>query len=73
MPKQEQPFDAVSTNKTGPINPPDTEGNVLLPLFVGAETGHTQGIPTKRKAEATRNILNEIRRLELAVGETVKR
>ena len=66
-------MDAVSTDTTGPISPADHNGNVYLQLIVDAATGHTQGFPMKKKSEAAAAILKGIRRLEVAVGKTVKR
>lgn len=70
--KCEQPLDSVSTNTTGPISPPDSEGNSFFQLVVDTASGHTQGFPMKRKAEAEDAILKGIRKIELAVGPTVK-
>ena len=62
------PLDAVSTDTTGPINPPDPDGNRYLQLIVEAATGHTQGALMKRKSEASEAILAAIMRLQLALG-----
>lgn len=40
-------IDAVSTDTTGPVTPPDIEGNVYLQLVVDASSGHTKGFPIK--------------------------
>lgn len=59
----ENPLHPVSTDTTGPINPPDLKENVFLQLVVDAATGYTQGFPMKRKAEAADVVLKGIRRL----------
>ena len=71
--RHDKALDAVSTDTSGPISPVDYDGNAYLQLIVDAATGHTQGFPLKKKSEAATAILKGIRRLELAVGKTVKR
>ena len=71
--RTDEALDAVSTDTTGPITPVDHEGNAYLQLLVDAGAGHTKGFPMKKKSEAATAILKGIRRLELAIGKTVKR
>ena len=71
--RNDEALDAVSTDTTGPITPADHEGNIYLQLIVDAATGHTQGFPLKKKNEAANAILKGIRKLELAVGKSIKR
>lgn len=66
------PLEAVSTETTGPIDPPDLDGNRYLQLIVDAVTGHTTGRLLQKKSEAAAAILAKIRRLHLAIGCTTK-
>lgn len=51
--RKEQPLDAVETDTTGPIYPPDVDGNVFLQLVVDVASGHSKGFPCER----SRNLL----------------
>lgn len=70
--KLERPLDAVSTDTTGSIAPPDMEGKILQ-LAVDVASGHTKSSRMKKKQEASDAIFKRIRRLKVAVGKKVKR
>lgn len=66
-------LDAVSTDTTGITTPADIDGNVYLQLVVDEASRYTQRLPLTKKSDADRAILQEIKKLELAVGKARKR
>lgn len=66
-------LDAVSNNITGSVKPVDIDDNVYLQLIFDAASGYMQGLQLREKRDAGREVLRGIKRLELAVGKTVKR
>lgn len=67
-----KPLDAVPTDTTVPINPPDADGNRYLHILGEAATGHTTEIKMKAKSDASEAIMSTINKLQLALGETFK-
>eukprot|EP00173_Palmaria_palmata_P003988 Plantae.Rhodophyta-Palmaria_palmata.ctg4525.p1 GENE.Plantae.Rhodophyta-Palmaria_palmata.ctg4525~~Plantae.Rhodophyta-Palmaria_palmata.ctg4525.p1 ORF type:complete len:133 (+),score=8.23 Plantae.Rhodophyta-Palmaria_palmata.ctg4525:143-541(+) len=66
-------LEAMSSDTTGPIAPPDQEGNKYIQIMVNACTGWTDIQLMKSKGEATREIIKSLSKIQALCGKKARR